>query len=403
MDRLEQAFAKLDRREGKFAVLFMDLDNFKVINDSLGHEAGDQLLVKVAERVTSCLRPADTAARLGGDEFTILLEDIAGVSEVTQVAKRILEAMRIPFTSEGQKLHLTTSLGVALSGSSKDPGDLLRTADLAMYSAKAKGKNLYEIFEQDMDVRALERLWLERDLRRALERDEFRVYYQPLVSLESGKIVGREALARWEHPERGLLCPAEFMAVAQEAGLVVPLEQWVLREACRQAREWQVEHPSDPPLTMYVNLSPRHLQEVHLVQYLARTLQETGLEAHCLTLEITESATMEDIPSTIGTLEKLKDLGIKIAIDDFGTGYSSLSYLKRFPVDFLKIDRSFISELGKDPKGKGLVSAVISLAHTLGLKVVAEGVETEEQLVHLRELGCELAQGFYFGKSTPAM
>ncbi len=405
LDRADHALKRAARRGDEVAVLFMDLDNFKVINDSLGHEVGDELLVAVAGRLQSCLRPADTAARLGGDEFVVLLEDVEDPEEATNVAVRIEEALRVPFRVGEHNLFVTTSVGVALGGANGErAGDLLRNADLAMYRAKEGGKNNHAVFEASMNEKALERLGMEADLRRALEKGEFTVFYQPKVALseEAGVVVvGFEALVRWEHPSRKLVSPAEFIPLAKETGLIVPLGRRVLEEACRQAKEWQDSYPSAPPLKMSVNLSARQLGEPGLLEDVATVLSETGLDPGTLVLEITEGILTEDTPVALATLRYLKLLGAKLAVDDFGTGYSSLSYLKRFPVDYLKIDRSFVAGLGRDPRDEGLVSAIVQLAHALGLKTTAEGVETEEQLERLRSLGCDLAQGFYFSKPVP--
>ena len=402
LDRVDHALKRAKQRGDGVAVLFMDLDNFKVINDSLGHEVGDELLVAVAKRLSSCLRNADTAARLGGDEFVVLLEDIEDSKEATNVAVRIEEALRAPFWAGGHDLFITTSVGVALGGTGGErAGDLLRNADLAMYRAKDGGKNSHAVFEPIMTEKALKRLGLEADLRRALEKGEFRVHYQPKVSINTRRIVAQEALVRWEHPERGLVPPAEFVPLAEETGLIVPLGRWVLEEACRQAKKWQDSYPSDPPLRMSVNLSAAQFTHPDLGEDVTDVLRRTGLDPRDLILEITESMVVEDVGSALTTLQELKALGVKIAVDDFGTGYSSLSYLKHFPVDYLKIDRSFVSGLGRDSKDEGLVSASIELAHALGLEAIAEGVETEEQLKRLRSLGCELAQGFYFQRPSP--
>ena len=405
MDRLENALARAKRRDEKVAVLFLDLDNFKYINDSLGHEAGDKLLVGVAGRIIPCLRPGDTSARLGGDEFVVLLEDVRDAREAGFVAGRISEALRAPFAVDGHELFVSASVGVAMSGPEDElPGDLLKNADLAMYRAKEEGKDGHAVFEPGMSVRARERLGIEGALRRALEKggEEFTVHYQPKVSLETGGIIGFEALVRWEHPERGLVAPAEFIPVAEETGLISPLGGWVLGEACRQAREWHERYPADPPLTMSVNLSARQFRQADLTRTVADVLAESGLDPRSLILEITESAVMDDARANAETLGELKALGIRIAIDDFGTGYSSLAYLKRFPVDFLKIDRSFVDGLGEDTDDEGIVSSVVNLAHTLNLQAIAEGVETEEQRAHLRNMKCELAQGFYFSKPATA-
>jgi diguanylate cyclase (GGDEF)-like protein len=406
MDRLEHALARANRRGSKVAVVFTDLDNFKVINDSLGHKAGDQLLVAVAERLKDCVRSDDTAARLGGDEFTILVEDVTGVGEVVQVAERIAEILQPPFALEDQEVFATASIGIALNSTAQEqPADLLRHADLAMYRAKHRGKARYEVFESSMDAKAVERLMLETGLRKALVRQQFRVYYQPIVALDNDKVAGVEALVRWEHPQRGLLLPKEFLPVAEETGLIVRIGQWVLREAGKQARIWQERYPGTPPLTVSVNLSAREFFHPELV---AEVLGESEIDPATLQLEITEGAmTTNGTYSTDRTLRKLKHMGVQLAIDDFGMGYSSLSYLKRFPVDFLKIDRSFIAGLRRAPNGDStkdaqIVSAMIDLTHALGLKAVAEGVETSEQLTRLRNMKCDLAQGNYFSEPLPS-
>jgi len=405
MDRLEHALARANRRGSKVAVLFMDLDNFKITNDSLGHEIGDQLLIAVAERIKACLRLEDTAARLGGDEFTILVEEVHGVSDAARVAERIAESLQCPFALDQQEYFFTTSIGIALSSPlQKPPADLLRHADLAMYQAKHKGKARYEVFEPSMGTGVLERLRLENELRRALERGEFKVYYQPVVMLEGGRIVGAEALVRWEHLTRGLLLPDAFLSVAEDSGLIVQIGEGVLREACSQMQAWQERYPSVPPLTVSVNLSPKQFFRPELV---AEILVESEIYPGSLQLEITEGTMMSNgVHSADHTLHNLKNLNVQLAVDDFGIGYSSLSYLKRFPVDFLKIDRSFIAGLGQYTDGTSkdteIVSAMIDLTHALGLKAVAEGVETSEQLACLRNLRCDLAQGNYFSEPLPS-
>jgi diguanylate cyclase (GGDEF)-like protein/PAS domain S-box-containing protein len=405
MDRLEHALTRANRRGNKVAVLFTDLDNFKVINDSLGHEIGDRLLVAVAERLKACLRPEDTAARLGGDEFTILVEDIASVDEGVQIAERIADILRPPFALEEQEVFATVSTGIALNSTAQEQAaDLLRHADLAMYRAKRRGRARYEVFEPSMDAKAVERLILETGLRRALVRQQFRVHYQPIVALDNDKVAGVEALVRWEHPQRGLLLPEAFLSVAEETGLIVRIGQWVLREAGKQARIWQERYPSMPPLTISVNLSTREFFHPKLV---AEVLGESEIDPASLQLEITEGATTTNGRySTERTLQNLKRMGVQLAIDDFGLGYSSLSYLKRFPVDFLKIDRSFIAGLGREPNGvskdKEITKAMIELTHALGLRVIAEGVETSEQLAQLRNMKCDLAQGNYFSEPLPS-
>jgi diguanylate cyclase (GGDEF)-like protein/PAS domain S-box-containing protein len=404
MDRLEHASTRANRRDSRVAVLFVDLDNFKVVNDSLGHKAGDQLLKAVAERVKSCLRPEDTPARLGGDEFTTLVEDVASVGEGVQIAERITDILQPPFVLEEQEVFITASIGISLNNSTQERAeDLLRHADLAMYWAKHKGKARYELFEPSMGTDALERLRLENELRRALERREFKVYYQPILTLDGNRIAGAEALVRWEHPQRGLLLPEVFLHVAEAMGLLVQIGEGVLREACHQMRTWQQRYPGLPPMTVSVNLSPWQLFRPELV---AEILAETELDPGSLQLEITEGMLPSNgVHSASNTLRRLKDLGIQLAVDDFGMGYSSLSYLKRFPVDFLKIDRSFIAGLGQDidgaSKDRQIVSAMIDLTHALGLKAVAEGVETAEQLAQLRNMECDLAQGYYYSKPLP--
>ena len=401
MDRLGHALTRADRLETKVAVLFTDLDNFKVVNDSLGHKAGDQLLIAVADRLKTCLRPEDTVARLGGDEFTILLEGVAGVSNAAEVAERIAEELQPPFVLDGQEVFATTSTGIAVSSAAQgQPTDLLRHADLAMYRAKSKGKACYEVFEPSMSIDALERLELETELRRALGREEFRVYYQPEILLESGEIVGMEALVRWQHPGRGLLLPQEFLSIAEESNLILSIGQWVLREACNQLRTWQEQYPSTAPLVIGVNLSTREFFQPSLI---AEILRETGVDPQTLQLEITEGAVAYNhAQNANNTLWDLKALGVQLAIDDFGMGYSSLSYLKRFPVNVLKIDRSFVRELGKDPKDTKIVAAIIHLARALDLRVIAEGVETAEQAEQLRKMECEVAQGYYFSEPLPS-
>jgi diguanylate cyclase (GGDEF)-like protein len=397
MDRLKRALTRARRREVKVAVMFMDLDNFKVINDSLGHETGDKLLVIASKRIRSVLRPEDTLARLGGDEFVFLLED-TDVDGAVRITERILEELRTPFSVGGRRFFVTASIGIIVGGGNgKRAADLLRNADLAMYRAKHSGKARYAIFEEAMNAQALERLELEHGLRQAVEHNEFVVQYQPEVSLATNKVLGFETLVRWEHPERGLLPPDEFVPLAEQTGLIVPIGEAVLEEACRQAKEWQEQRPSDPP-AVCVNLSARQFWEPGLASTVGRILDETELDPHHLFLEITESTAMSDAPATAATLRELQDLGVRAIIDDFGTGYSSLSYLERFPVDYVKIDRSFVGGLGKEPGAAVLASGVISLAHALGLKVIAEGVETEEQFERLREMGCDLAQGFYLAE-----
>jgi diguanylate cyclase (GGDEF)-like protein/PAS domain S-box-containing protein len=404
MDRLSRSFERARRGRGKsFALIFLDLDSFKLINDSLGHLMGDQVLVAIAGRLEATVRATDTiarfgrnhtVARLGGDEFTILLEDITSAVDVTRVAERIALELGAPFVVGGQELFPTASIGIALYNQSyQSPEEILRDADTAMYSAKALGKGRYEIFDANMRDKTIARLQLETELRRGIERKEFEVYYQVLVSLETGRIWGFEALVRWKHTTRGIISPKEFIPVAEETGLIVPIGQWVLKAACQQARIWQAHFDIDPPLLISVNLSARHFLQPDLIQQCKAVLDETQLSHSSLNLEVTESAMMPDPESAIDLMGQLKSLGIKLALDDFGTGYSSLSYLHRFPLDSLKIDRSFVSRLLDDDE---IVRAIITLGRNLGLKVVAEGVETIEQIAILRQLGCEFAQGYYF-------
>lgn len=402
MDRLQHALEGARRRETCVAVLFVDLDNFKVVNDSVGHQKGDKLLTALAERLQGCLRRADTLARLGGDEFTVLLEDVNDEHDAIRVVERIVEQLRRPFTLDNHELFVTASIGIALSSSGELAGDdILGDADVAMYRAKTTGKAHYELFEQSMSTRAVERLTLETDLRRAIERGELKAYYQPVVQLETEMIYGVEALVRWAHPQRGLVSPSEFIPVAEDSGLILPIGWWVFEQACHQARVWQTKYPTDPPLTVSVNLSTKQFFHTDLVQEITRILGESGLEPASLELELTESLMMQEAES-VDKLRQLKDLGVKLAIDDFGMGYSSFAYLKRFPFDTLKIDRSFVAKLGRDPEATAIVRAIVTLAKTLHLGVVGEGIETKEQLNRLRALGCDLGQGFYFAKPLPS-
>ena len=399
MNRLEHALARGSRHDNRVAVLFMDLDNFKFVNDSLGHEAGDRLLVAVSNRVQPRLRSEDTIARLGGDEFAILIEDVKYTSEPAYVAERIVEELQAPFTVGGQPVVITPSIGIAIGDSRQDPPEhLLREADLAMYRAKEDGKARHRVFDPNMEYETTERLRLENDLRRALQRDEFRVHYQPLVHLETRRIIGMEALVRWEHPERGVILPDDFVPLAEEIGLIIPIGRWVLREACRQAHEWQKRYPAQPPLSMGVNLSTRQVQDSDLVEDVEGLLRETGLDPEYLILEITERALVGAEEHRIDTLRRLQAMGVRFALDDFGTGYSSLSYLKRLPVSLLKIDRSFVERIGQDAEDEVLISGIVYVASGLGLSVLAEGVETLEQLARVKSLGCELAQGYYFSE-----
>jgi diguanylate cyclase (GGDEF)-like protein/PAS domain S-box-containing protein len=402
-DRLEHALLRAGRQDKSVAVLFLDLDNFKVVNDSLGHAQGDALLAIVAQRLRDCLRSADTGARLGGDEFTVLLEDVACADEAIAVAERIARALRVPVVLQGREVVVSASIGIAIGLPSGAGNDLMREADLAMYRAKVNGKARCALFDPRLELRAMERLELETDLRQALARGEFRVHYQPIVSLHDETIVGVEALVRWEHPERGLVQPLAFIPVAEETGLIIPIGKWVLEQACQQSRLWQQEFPLRRPLCISVNLSARQLQHPGLVADVAEAVQDAGMDPATLELEITETVVMQDAEATDATLRALKAIGIRLAIDDFGTGYSSLSYLKRFPVDTLKIDRSFVDGLGSDSQDTAIVHSVAALARALDLSVTGEGVETAAQHVLLQRLGCDLAQGYLYARPVPAV
>ena len=402
-DRLGHALGRTERRGSKVAVLFLDLDNFKYVNDSLGHDAGDELLVVAASRIRSVLRPEDTVSRLGGDEFVVLLEDVTGEEEAAEVAERVIRALKPPIPLGDEEVFVTASIGLALgtAGSGRTREALLGDADAAMYRAKEKGRNGYRVFHPEMRAAPARRLRLEGDLRRALERGELTLFYQPQALVETGEIVGAEALLRWMHPERGLVGPAEFIRLAEETGLIVPIGRWVLGEACRQAKAWQDERPAHPFRTMSVNLSARQFEDPALLEHVAEALGASGLVPSGLTLEITEGALMEDVPSTFAALQGLKDLGVGLAIDDFGTGYSSLSYLKRFPVDVVKVDRSIVSGVERDSGNEAIMAATIAMARAMDLSAVAEGVETAEEAAKLRAMGCAVGQGYYWWKPSP--
>ena len=399
MERLAHTL-KLKKRHQNylFAVLFIDLDRFKLVNDSLGHMVGDQLLIAIARCLESCLRPKDTVARFGGDEFAILLKNVQDVNDAISVVRRIQEQLKLPFKLNGQEVFTSISVGIALNTIDYErPEDLLRDADTAMYRAKTLGKARYEVFSSAMHDHVLTLLQLENSLQRAVERLELRIQYQPIVFLETGKITGFEALVRWQHPDRGLILPNDFISIAEETGVIIPVGYWVLREACRQLRAWQLQFPENY-LTISVNLSNKQFLQADLVTQISQILQETGLDSRYLKLEITESVIMENPESATIMLLQLKDLGCELHMDDFGTGYSSLSYLHRFPFDLLKIDRSFISRMDVNGKDLEIVRALITLARNLNINVIAEGLETAEQLAQLRALQCKYGQGYFFSK-----
>jgi diguanylate cyclase (GGDEF)-like protein len=410
-DRLNLALAQASRNQQILALIFLDLDRFKTINDTLGHTIGDRLLQEIAKRLIGCLRKSDTISRfgsdeciisrLGGDEFTILLPKIDQLEDAAKIAQRILDTLKPPFHLDGHELHITTSLGIAIYPTDgQDAQTLLKNADAAMYRAKEWGRNSYRFYTSTMNAKALERLVLEAQLRRTVEREEFEVYYQPQVNLKTGQIVGMEALIRWQHPELGLVLPANFIRLAEETGLITSISKWVLKTACAQNKAWQ--NAGLPPLRVSVNLSTRIFKQENLIETVAHILQETHLHPNYLELELTEDTIMEDAEEAIGVLDQLKKMGVGLSIDDFGKGYSSLSYLKRFPIDTLKIDQSFVRDIPGDADDTTIAKLIIDMAHALELKVVAEGVETEEQRAFLCAQQCDEAQGYLFGRPMPA-
>jgi diguanylate cyclase (GGDEF)-like protein/PAS domain S-box-containing protein len=403
-DHLQIAVSRSTQRQDHlFGVLFLDIDRFKNINDSLGHVVGDQLLKAVAERLARCVRPEDTVSRFGGDEFAILLNGINNSADAFAVTERILRSIESPFKLSGYDVFTSTSIGIALSSIGYHSSEeILRDADTAMYRAKEQGKGRFEVFDKVMHARAISRLQLESDLRHALERREFEVYYQPIMRLEEGSVSGFEALIRWRHPVRGLVSPADFIPVAEDTELIIPIGQWVLLEACRQVREWQLAFPSDAPVTISVNLSGKQFKQPDLVGQVKQILYQTGLDPHCLRLEITESMVMEDAEAATAMLRQLRSLNVQLSIDDFGTGYSSLSYLHRFPVNILKVDKSFVGRMTVDEESLGIVETIITLASKLKMDVVAEGIETKEQWDKLKAFQCPYGQGYLFSKPVPA-
>jgi diguanylate cyclase (GGDEF)-like protein len=399
-DRVGQAIARAHRSGGKLAVLFLDLDRFKNVNDSFGHAVGDMLLTAVAARLTASRREEDTVARLGGDEFIISIPDVADAAEAESVAARILGDLAKPFTINGHQLHADGSIGIALYPRDGDTAEtLMRNADTAMYHAKESGRGNFQFFSAQLTERVSHRLSTETNLRRALERGEFIVHYQPLMNLSTGQIDGAEALLRWPQQDQRLVSPVEFIPIAEETGLIVPLGEWVLLEACAQAQAWQTLHPG---LRIAVNLSARQFRQKNLIGMIEQALGESRLAPSLLELELTEGMLMHNVEEATHILARLDEIGVRLAIDDFGTGYSSLSYLKRFPIHTLKIDRSFVRDISTDPDDAAIVTAIVAMARSLNLRVTAEGVETEEQATFLRSLTCDQAQGFHFGRPMPA-
>ncbi|HUR23547.1 MAG TPA: EAL domain-containing protein [Acidimicrobiales bacterium] len=401
LDRLELALAHSRRDGGPVGVLFMDLDRFKMVNDSLGHDVGDDLLAAVAQRLNECLRPGDTLARYGGDEFTVLLDRLRSDADATEVAERLLRSLSDPFILQGREVFVSASIGVSFTKHPLTPhSDPLREADLAMYRAKERGKGRWQVFETEMNAEAVRRLELETELRQAIERKELFLLYQPLVELASGRITGVEALVRWRHPRRGIVYPTEFIALAEETGLILRLGTWVLEEACRQGQQWLDD--GLPPLHIAVNISADQFQKGGLPQQLREILAATGLPPDRLILEMTESVVMEEAEATMHIMGEIDNLGVRLALDDFGQGYSSLSYLKRFPLDVLKVDKAFVDGLVDNAEDRAIVRSVVALARELGISVTAEGIETVRQLEHVKTLGCDVGQGYWFSRPVPA-
>ncbi|MHB1098489.1 MAG: putative bifunctional diguanylate cyclase/phosphodiesterase [Burkholderiales bacterium] len=403
-DRIGQAIELARRQDRQLAVMFLDVDRFKNINDSLGHTVGDQLLMSVAQRLVECVRHSDTVSRQGGDEFIMLLADVEHAEDAALSARKMLTALALPHHIDRHDIHVSASIGISIyPDDGQDADSLIKSADTAMYHAKENGGNDYKFFEQDMNARAVQRLTIETDLRLALERQEFMLNYQPIIDLQSGAIVSVEALTRWRHPHRGLILPEHFIWIAEDSGLIVPIGAWILREACKQARAWQ--DAGLPPIPVAVNISAVQFRHKDFLENLNGILKDTGLAPRYLELELTESVLMHDADAAVSLLEALKAIGVRLTVDDFGTGYSGLSYLKRFPVDTLKIDKSFmhgITQATDDSDDAAIVAAVIGLGKSLNQRVIAEGVETREQLAFLQALGCSEGQGFYFSRPVPA-
>jgi diguanylate cyclase (GGDEF)-like protein len=401
--RLEHALARVSRKGDPMGLLFIDLDDFKKVNDTLGHDAGDSLLLATATRLRSCVRASDTIARLGGDEFAVLLEEMSEPRNAVEVAARIIEALAEPVEVAGHSITMTCSVGVSLGVDGTESAEaLLGDADMAMYAAKSNGKGCCEVFRPGLRADLIAEIDRETELQRAIEEEQFVLHYQPIVELDRHEIVGVEALVRWMHPERGMLPPADFIPLAEETGLIVPLGRWILDEACRQARSWQLMGSSDLPFQLSVNLSPVQFNQPHLVGEVQAALAASGMPAECLVLEITENALMSESETMRERLEELKALGVRLAVDDFGVGYSSLSYLRKFPVDHLKIDRSFVQGAGEGPEDSALCEAIVKLGEHLGLETIAEGIERSSQLEWFKGKHCRFGQGFYLSRPAPA-
>jgi len=396
MDRLQHLIAVTKRRANEiYAVLFLDMDRFKIINDSLGHTVGDQILVVMGQKLSECLRPGDTVARLGGDEFAVLLHNINEVKDAVEVAERIHHKLSAPLLIKEREVFSSVSIGIAMSSEHYErPEQVLRDADIAMYQAKARGNACHEIFDAKMHANILDRLQLEADMRGALDHNEFVLFYQPIIDLKTHQLISFEALVRWNHPTRGLIYPLEFIPMAEENGLINTIGEWILRESCRELRILQERYPKQPPLKMSVNISGKQFTQCDLASKVADIIMETGIDASTLALEITESMIMENVDTAVGTMNQLRSMGIQIHIDDFGTGYSSLSYLHRFPIDAIKIDRTFINKLTADGKNKEIIQSILSLATSLNFEVIAEGVEMNHQLVNMQNMQCQFGQGF---------
>lgn len=414
LDRLKYSISRYHRNKQGFAVLLLDLDMFKRINDTLGHAAGDNLLKSVAQRLMNSLRRSDsitrgefedqeiTISRLGGDEFSMLINDLVKVENISIVVQRVIETLTRPFSIMGHEVYMTPSIGIVVyPNDGATPDELIKHADIAMYHAKRQGGNNFQFYSQDLNTVAFQQLMLENRMRHGIEHQEFLLHYQPKIDLETGQIIGAEALVRWQRPEGGLVPPYDFIPLAEESGLIIPLGHWILRTACKQAKEWMdMGHDT---MCMAVNISPRQFRDKNLMSKLQQALEESGLPPHCLELELTEGIIMEDVEKNIQTLQSIHELGVKLSIDDFGTGYSSLNYLKKFPIDTLKIDQSFVRDITTDKDDAAIVAAIVAMAHSLHINVIAEGVETEDHVTFLRQLRCVQAQGYFFSKPLPTL